>query len=566
MLLTESRRLTGPNLLLDGPGAAAEISVPAAIRDGAIADWSHRVRQLLDAVGWSDSQITSRLYEGGATLAISAPIDALYAATEIVEAAWDFATAKAAKETLPDMQSAVDRLSKEISDEKNSALVKLAEAAASRHVICLPDDELVTIGLGRTSQSWPCDQLPGPDDVEWEAISDIPVALITGTNGKSTTARITASIGAAAGLNVGFSTSDWVKVGQDAIATGDYSGPEGARLALRHKQVDLAVLETARGGILRRGLPVPRASACLITNIASDHLGEYGIHTVDDLADAKFTLSKAVTQSGVLILNADDARLKSRGENFSGQVAWYGLSLNEADTPEKGLAAFVKEGHLCMAKDGVVNPILPIEDFTPALGGAAKHNVSNALGAILLSHCLGLDADAIKQGLRNFDSTPSDNPGRGNFMDLGGVKLLLDFAHNPHSLTALMNTLENIPAARQLVLCGQGGDRSDDDIHGMVSVIRNSNPDQIIIKEIPSKLRGRDLGEVPALIRKYLAEMNYPSDQTSEASSELDAVKMALKWARPGDLLVLLVYAQRNETLSLIETLQESKWQAGDPV
>ncbi|GLQ21359.1 Mur ligase family protein [Algimonas porphyrae] len=565
MELTDSRRLTGPSLVLDRPGAAAEISVTDR-RDEALQLWRSHVRTLLNAVGWPDETMTTRAYAGGATVAITAPIDALYAATEVVEAAWDRTVADLSDLPAPDHNATVERLRGEIADEINPALLTLANAARSHAVTCLSDDEHVTLGLGRSSRSWPCDALPAPDKVDWGQVGDIPVALVTGTNGKSTTVRIAAAIGAAAGRTVGFSTSDWVRVGDTEIATGDYSGPEGARQALRDQRVDMAVLETARGGLLRRGLPVSQAAACLITNVASDHLGEYGIHDVDALADTKFTVSKAVRTSGTLVLNADDPRLKSRGEVFPGQVAWYGLSLTPDDVPDTADAALVANDQLCLLSQGRITPLLPVADFTPALGGAAAHNVSNALAASLLMHSLGVAPDAIMRGLLDFENTPDSNPGRGNLIQVGGVTAMLDFAHNPHSLKALTQTLNSVPADRRLYLLGQGGDRSDEDIRRMTQVIREAEPDTIIIKEIPSKLRGREAGEVPALIRTFLDGMDYPRDDILTADSELEAAIMALEWARPGDLLVLLVYAERDETLALIQRLQTENWQAGQPV
>lgn len=566
MELTDSRRLTGPSLVLDVPGAAAEVSVPDEIKDRAIALWELHVRTLLDALGWTNARIGIRLYKGGATLAISAPIDGLYAATDIVEAAWEYVEATLQGETRPDFRGVVDTLSHEVTSERQPELLALVSAAEAQGVTCLIDDDHVTLGLGVNRQTWPRCEIPSPVGVDWTSVADIPVALVTGTNGKSTTVRIAAAIGAAAGLTVGFSTSDWVKVGEAEIVSGDYSGPEGARLALRDKRVDLAVIETARGGLLRRGLPLPSATACLITNIAADHLGEYGIHDVEALADAKFTVSKAVERAGTLILNADDARLKSRGQDFPGEVAWYGSSLSEADVPATGSAAFVMDGHFAMSQNGDITRLIPVKDFAPALGGAARYNISNALGAILLMNLLGVDFDAIKQGLLTFESTAEDNPGRGNFMDIGGVKVVVDFAHNPHGLSALSQALASLPAKRRLYMCGQGGDRSDADIYQLTKVIRDAEPDAIIVRDMPSKLRGRAPGEVPALIHKYLAEMAYPKDQIFDTETEVDAVVKAFEWAKPGDMLVLLIYECRDKPLGLIGKLQAENWRPGQAV
>jgi UDP-N-acetylmuramyl tripeptide synthase len=510
--------------------------------------------------------IATRPYQGGVTLAITAPLDGLYAATEIVEAAWEETRALLEGRVPADPDAVLARLMQEIDEERHPALLALSQAAKMHGVSCLIDDDYVTLGLGVSGQSWPRHEIPNPDNVNWGGIADVPVALVTGTNGKSTTVRIAAAIGTCAGLTVGFSTSDWVKIGEETAAKGDYSGPEGARLALRDPRTDLAVIETARGGLLRRGLPLTRAAVCLITNIAADHLGEYGIHTVEDLADAKFTIAKAVAHSGTLILNADDDRLRARGQGFVGDVAWYGLSLSAADVRSSGSTAFISDGHFALAQDGVITRLIPVDDFAPALNGAARYNMSNALGAILLMHRMGADIEAIRQGLLTFESTASDNPGRGNFMDIGGVRVVIDFAHNPHGLTALTTALSSVPAKRRLYMCGQGGDRSDADIYKLVEVIRGAEPDAIIVRDMPSKLRGRQPGEVPALIRRYLAEMDYPKGQTDDAKTEVEAVQKAFEWAQPGDLLVLLIYKKREKPLGLIQTLQAENWQPGDAV
>ena len=240
--------------------------------------------------------------------------------------------------------------------------------------------------------------------------------------------------------------------------------------------------------------------------------------------------------------------------------------MSAADVPTSGSTAFITDGHFALAQDGVITEIMPINDFAPALNGAARYNMSNALGAILLMHRMGADVEAIRQGLLSFESTASDNPGRGNFMDVGGVKVVIDFAHNPHGMSALTTALSSVPAKRRLYMCGQGGDRSDADIYKLVEVIRNAEPDAIIVRDMPSKLRGRQPGEVPALIHRYLADMNYPKDQTDNADTEVEAVQKAFEWAQPGDLLVLLIYEKREKPLGLIEKLRAENWQPGDAV
>ncbi len=560
MELTDVRRLTGASLSLDRPGAAAEAVLNDDQKDQVIAIWRTHMRKTLDAVGWSVEEISVRQYDGGATLLMSAPIDALYAATDLMEAAWASTEAEVQGLQFDEFENKISELRTIIADERNPNLLELEIAALEKNITLLSDDEIVSLGLGENGQCWDTDKTPSPDQVNWEVLGDIPVALVTGTNGKSTTVRLSAAICAVADKTVGMSSSDWVRAGKDIIASGDYSGPGGARLALRDQRVDMAVIETARGGLLRRGLPIPSVTASLITNVASDHLGEYGIQTVPDLADVKFTISKAVKSGGTLILNADDPLLVERGQSFDGQVFWYGFSINDSNldqwAPDGAPVAYIKNGDMVLRRGGEDISILPVIDFVPGLGGVAKYNISNGLGAIALTSTLGIEPAAITQGLKEFESTPEENPGRGNFMQINGVNVLLDFAHNPHGISALAEAVNDFPAKRRVFLLGQAGDRSDDDIKSMTKAVRDANPDLIIVKELENYLRGRELGDVPAIIKAELKQLNYPEDQTVFTDNELEATKHALDWAQAGDLLVLLVYDQRKEVLELLQSLQ----------
>ena len=248
----------------------------------------------------------------------------------------------------------------------------LAAQAAARGVTYLGHDGTVSVGLGQGCQVLESADAP----VDWAAVSDIPVAMVTGTNGKSTTVRLAAAIGAAAGKCVGLSSSDWVRVGGEILDEGDYSGPAGARLAVRDSRVEMAVIETARGGLMRRGLPVPQADVCVLTNIAADHLGTYGITDVASLADAKFQLADAVKPGGRLVLNADDAELVARSAAFEGQITWFGLDWSDAARDAwiacGGRAAFVQDGQMVLARDRTVVPVLAVADFCACHEGGCE--------------------------------------------------------------------------------------------------------------------------------------------------------------------------------------------------
>lgn len=569
-MLRDIRRLTGANFLMTGTGAAAEAMVPEAGKGFAMSLWRSETRALLDAVGWTGERIVMRAFDGGATLQVSAPDDALYAATQIVEAGWTAARARLDGEEAPDRAAVAEKLIAAIAKERNPAEVALAAEAAARGVTYLGHDGKVSVGLGQGAQVWPAGGAPDVADVAWDEVHDIPVAMITGTNGKSTTVRLAAAIGAAAGRCVGLSSSDWVRVGGEILDEGDYSGPAGARLAVRDPRVDMAIIETARGGLMRRGLPVPTANVCLLTNIAADHLGGYGIVDVPALADAKFLLADAVRPGGRLVLNADDPELVKRSARFDGDITWYGTDQDQAVLDvwieNGGHAVFVEDGQMVLARDGVKTPVLPVVDFVPGMRGAAKYNISNALGAIGLTAALGLPVEAMTTALGSFSNSPDENPGRGNFIELGGATLLIDFAHNPHGILALAEAVKDVPASRRLFLAGQAGDRSDQDTRDMTQAVWAGNPDMVVIKELPKKLRGRKLGELSNIIEDELIALGARPEQIQKTDDEFAAVQAALRWAQPGDLLVLLLHADRKPSMDLIETLQKDGWRAGDPV
>ncbi|MEN8144334.1 MAG: Mur ligase family protein, partial [Gemmatimonadota bacterium] len=292
--LLESRRLTGPNLFWDHPGVVIDVAVPDESDAAALGQlWEQEARLLLDAVGWDSQQTRVRSFRGGISLVLSAPVDALYAACEVNETALAAARDRfrtGAESSLPG-QAAVEQLLSTIAEEANPPLLALKQAAEQRGVAFLSDDEVASVGLGTGSASWPVDALPGPSEVPWDEIHDIPVLVVTGTNGKTTTVRLLASIARAAGLVAGSTSTDGITVDGTLVDAGDWSGPGGARVVARDRRIEIVLLEAARGGLLRRGLGVTRASAAAVTNVAEDHMGEFGVSDLDELADVKLVVT-----------------------------------------------------------------------------------------------------------------------------------------------------------------------------------------------------------------------------------------------------------------------------------
>ncbi len=538
----DARRLTGPNLLWDKPGSILDVACNDDEVPVVVDRWSTAVRRMLDAVGWGDEELSTHPLSGGVSVAFSAPIDALYAATEINEWAWSVIAAEAAGEPASDFAAKVDEFRRMIDEEINPPLLALQQAAAEHDVAFLWDDDDVSIGMGTGSDCWPFRELPTPEDLDWSAFHDVPVGIVTGTNGKTTTVRLATHICRVAGRRTGVSCTDWIAVDDEIIDRGDWSGPGGARNVLRQKAVEVAVLETARGGLLRRGLGVDRAGASLITNIAEDHLGDFGSRSLDELLDIKWVVSHAVETSGVLILNADDERLVGKSSAFPGAIVWFSLDAeNPVVAAHRGNAgtAFLARGSALVKATGESEQVIcDVGDVAITMAGAARHNVANALAAAALTDALGIPLQAIGEGLRTM--TQDDNPGRCNVYDVGGAHVLVDFAHNPQAMQALFDMARALPAKRRLLAFGQAGDRPNALIQELARGAWNIGLDEVVVSELEVYHRGREHGEVYGIIRQELLRVGANGEQIRHFEEEIESLNFALDWAEPGDLIIML--------------------------
>jgi UDP-N-acetylmuramyl tripeptide synthase len=578
----DSRRLTGPNLLSRRAGAVLDVrwrggapsaDAPTRRIEPAIAAWRVEARRILDAVGWRDEDLAWRQLADGASLAISAPVDALYAATEVNEWAWCAALRREAGDPpSPDeLAEAAAALRGTIAAESKPALLRLRAEAQRRGVRFLGDDDLVTVGSGAGSRTFVVADLPEPGDVAWAEVHDVPVALVTGTNGKTTTVRLLAAMARAAGLVAGFSSTEGVQVGGETVERGDYSGPGGARRVLRDRRVELAVLETARGGMLRRGLVTCRAEVGVVTNVAADHLGEFGIADIQALAEVKLMLRRVAS---TLVLGADDVDLVAAAGRLvpaSLPVVWFALDPDRAAIHAarcRGGTALVLEGDAIVRYRGPgidgegrrsrwQRSLLARAGELPiALGGAARHNIANALGAAAAATQLGLGDGAIHAALASFGHHPSDNPGRLDCHLVGGVRVLVDFAHNPHGLAALLTTARGLAPRRLLVVLGQAGDRDDEAIRDLARTAWRFTPERIVLKALRDYQRGRADGEVESLLEEELVRLGAAPDAIVRAAGELEALRSALEWARPGDVVLQLVHSHRDEVLEELRRRQ----------
>jgi len=557
LVLDDYRRLTGPGLLWGRSGAVLDIFFTGIGTDQVISLWQKQARRVLDTIGWENEHIIERRFEGGVNLAISAPMDQLYSAIFAAQTAWHFCAAELLAEQAGDFGAMTNDLLAVMEREANPALIALIEAAEKHGVDVLSDDDDLSLGHGVGSQTWPVTDLPGPDDVNWDKLHDVPVALVTGTNGKTTTTRLSSAIGKAAGLVSGLTSTEFVRVGDEILDHGDYSGPGGGRMLLRDQRLEIAYLEVARGGILRRGLPLRQARAALVTNVAADHLGQFGVNTVEELAVAKFAVHRTLMADGVLVLNADDDYVVAEAARTPVTIWWFSLSkgnpqIAKAQT-EGSPCAWLEEGALIFFDGNAETSIINAADIPLTLGGAARYNISNALGALCLSRALGLDNAAVSSGLSAFQNNPKDNPGRCNEFAVGGARVFVDFAHNPHSISAVTAAMRAVPAKRRFVLLGHAGDRSDQDIRDVTASALALGPDYVVAAENPGYLRGRELGEISSLIHDECRVRGVPDEQLMSADTPSEGVAKVLDRLEPGDLALLLVLSERDQIFEMLE-------------
>ena len=558
LILDDCRRLTGPSLVWDKSGAILDILVEDLDMDRVLDCWYRHVHVLLAQLDCGEPALTHRRFENGFNLLIEAPVDQLYSAVLCLETAWYFCACELLQVEPRDTSALLEALREAMQEEANPALIELQLAADAHQVDFLVDDEILSLGRGAGSVSWDIEKIPGPDEINWDPVEDVPVALITGTNGKSTSVRLLDAIARAANQVSGVTSTDFVRVGDDVLDRGDYSGPGGARLLLRDKRLQVAFLEVARGGILRRGLPIKRATAALVTNIARDHLGQYGVNTLEALTAVKLVVRKTLAEDAVLVLNADDGEIVNYLDRIEvGELCWFSLDKNnplvQQQQARNGRCCFADAGEIVYYDGQQTHRVCPISDIPMTIDGAALHNVCNVLGVVGIATAMDYSLDQIRQGLLSFHSDALDNPGRLNIFKLAnGARVIVDFAHNAHSVEAVVDTVRRMPARKQWAMFGSAGDRSDDEIAAIATGVCALQPDNVVIIEIEKYLRGRAPGEVSELLRQACLDSGLKPEQMHFAESPLAGTLHTLTQLLAGDVALLLVLDQRDEIFEVI--------------
>lgn len=557
MQLVDARRLTGKNILAPYPLVIVELALsPGESIDTARATYTHELGRMRAALGLdAEVELATRAHEGGVVFGYVAPKDVMLAHAEASEWAGESAASVSIGGAASELEPKRLEIATMLAKLENPRFALLEEGCSTRAIPFAWDDEAVILGAGKGSATYPLAALPAPEAVSWDALSRIPTAMVTGTNGKTTSSRLLAFMARRAGFVVGLTSSDGALVDDEVLATGDFTGPAAARLVLRDKRVELAVLETARGGILRRGLAIDGCDVALLTNVSADHLGGYGIDDLAAMAEVKTVCARAATKA--VVLNALDPSLLALAPSLKVEVVLFadveahpeGARLL-ADHAERcaaegheALTVLTREGRFVVSRGDHEVASIPVSDVPMTFGGAARYNVENALGAIGAAVALGLPEAAWMAGLREFG--PRDNPGRGALVEMGGTRFVLDYAHNPEgaqALGSLLALLQVQKAGRLIVVVGSPGDRLDADIVAFAESIVAMKPDVVMVRELPDHLRGRELGDVPALFRGVVEAAGIAFARVDD---EVDAIDRCAADAQPGDLVAIFPHVDR---------------------
>jgi UDP-N-acetylmuramyl tripeptide synthase len=462
-----------------------------------------------------------------------------------------------------DERAAFERFTRLATAEALPVLRSVLAAAAARELPHLLDDDTLTLGTGAGGRDFALATLPAAAEIPWGELSGVPTALVTGSNGKTTTVRLLAACARAHGWHAAYSSTDGVYLDRELLAAGDYSGPTGARTVLRERRAQAALIETARGGILRRGIAVSSAAAAIVTNVSADHFGEYGVENLEALADVKLTVAAVLGERGLLVLNADDALLRVRaarlGERFgrSPPCGWFALEDQSAPLAAHrargGATCGVCDGRLRLTAGGAAHDLGAIAAMPLTVEGSATYNIANLAGAALAAAALGIPPATIALTYARFGSDPEDNHGRLMRFELDGVRVLIDYAHNPEGLRGLLEVAQHLRASRGRLglILGHAGNRQDADIEALAQVAAAARPQLIVVKENEAHLRGREPGEVPRLLRAVLLRAGFAAAALPLRPSEFEAVRCALEWAQPGDVLALPVHSAAARTAVL---------------
>lgn len=398
----------------------------------------------------------------------------------------------------------------------------------------------------------------------------VPTVAVTGTNGKTTTSRLIAHVLSVSGKKVGLTSTDAVVIDGTPILKGDYSGPEGVRQVMLDSSVDHAVLEVARGGILRRGLGFKECDVGILLNISRDHLGEGGIDTLEELARLKSTVTEAVNPAGYAVLNADDELVLSCREKAGGKLILFSMDPRNPEllaNMEKGnLNVTINDGNIILQKKGRIATIASVTEIPLTFGGKAVFNIQNVMATVAALIALGLNEKEIRNGLMSFHSSFDQAPGRMNIMEMGGFTAIVDYGHNVEAVRATSQFIRELAPGRKIRMASGVGNRRREDLLEFGRALAEFY-DHIILCDCDP--RERKAGETARIVKKGLLLGGLTPEQISLVIDEKQATRVALEMARPGDAVVLqadnidqvikdvLAFKTRSSTLPKLDKIHD---------
>lgn len=522
-------RITGPHLLLEGMGAAVwleEVSVDTAVHI------REKAKKACTYFKWGDPRLLEN--DTGYSLAMEAPIDQLYAACVLLE--W-------ACEDEDWTTSVIDRIQRE--EKENRHLRALYEFCVENHIPYTVDEDYFCIGYGLYAQSFSWTDLPIPAHVKRP--QSIPVVAITGTNGKTTTTRMLSSISKMAGYSVGATSSDGVVIDGETIVSGDWTGAGAARKVLRHSTVNFAILETARGGLMRRGMVIRDVDVVGITNVSRDHFGTWGIESLVTLQRAKLSIVFSLRRDGILVLNKAHTDL-------------YELFVNEylPKRPDIRVVMYTTQtkNEEVYCQNGIIylnhEPLCSTTDIPLTLQGHAQYNIENALLAITIAHLQGVSPQQIRDGLSVLLPDPKHSQGRSNIFLYNGGTVIVDFAHNEGGVRAMVELVESIRPKRSFMVLGQAGDRNSSLLQGMANAAAKLSCQHYWIKQIEKHTSERSARDTALILREAMEDSLIESNKITICESELDAARLAFQQIGEGDVLLFFSHTHYQEIIQIL--------------
>lgn len=539
-------RITGRHLFVHTTGVAVWVPLDANIDD--ICSAIIRIAEHVECV----VNPMIHPHQDGYAISIELPVDILYTGCSLLELAVDTPNLSVAEYDLR-----MIALLEEWTQEQNHPWRTLRQWAIDNGVPIVDDEDGLTLGMGRFSQTWPLRELPNIEDLQPENYKRIPCVYITGTNGKTTTTRMLSSIvqaqGALSGQYtcVGMTSTDGVVIDGIMVNQGDWTGPGAARQVLRHPTVDFAILETARGGLMRRGLVIENIDAAVVTNVSDDHLGTWGLYTIKDMARAKLTVAFGVQPTGTLILNADYPDLLNTWQEMQTQYTHLPQkTMLFSIEKQEGVDIFLRDGWIVHKTQG---QIVSVDGIPLTFHGLATHNIENAMAAIGLAMVVGISIPAIQQGLQRVIPNATTSKGRSNWLQYRGGDIIVDFAHNPDGVRKLAKMCAQWKAQRKIVVLGQAGDRDDQQLRDMAIASLVMQPDLVLLKELPKHAYDKDPHEIVAILRSALEEQGLSASQILEFASEQDVAGWVIDNTMAQDICLFLSHEELDDVLTMLQ-------------